>query len=144
MTRMAVLAFSLAAASAPLSALAQDRSKPARPDEIQDLLRKQRRASIERRVGWGLTGAGLAGIATGGIVLGFGLDRGSWSDVYPVVVTGSVSLALGGLMFVPGIVLALHGQERLTEAEWRLRQLGVLPTLAAGPGGLVIGARGTF
>ena len=135
-------ALSLLAFAAPASA--QERSRPSRPDEVVDLLRAQRRASIERRVGWGLSGAGLAIAAAGAVVLGYGLDRGTWNDVTAVIVSGSVLSSVGGAMLIPGVVLALHGQEKLTDAEWRLKQLGVLPTLAFGPSGVWLGARLVF
>lgn len=114
-------------------------AKPIQPDP--HVLRVRRRvARTERAVGLGLAALGIAGVASGGALLGMAgqqpYDQGAAYERY-----GWLSVVSGAVLIVPGVVLAVVGQNALTDADWRLRLLAgtfVTPT----PGGGAIAGFG--
>ena len=113
-------------------------------DDAKQTLERYRSARSERLAGWVLTGLGLASVAAGVAVLAYGLEYGSYNQLYDVVTGGAVSLAVGVATAVPGIALSLHGQQRLSDAEWKLRGLLGMPFVTPIAGGAVAGATFRF
>ena len=138
---------------APLDAHAAPATRPLRlgaipsalqTEEGQLLLRSYRSARVERRTGWALTGVGLSAMAAGVAVLAYGLEYGLYNQIFDVVLSGSLSLAVGAALAITGATLSVHGQDRLTEAEWRLRGLVVVPMVVPLRDGVAAGARFRF
>ena len=98
-----------------------------------------RSARIQRDLGWGLAGTGVAAIACGiaTVVFGFHDERGYTQGVVDVT-AGAATTAVGLALAIPGVVLALRGQDRIADALW----LRTVVTPAAG--GVVGGLRISF
>jgi hypothetical protein len=102
------------------------------PVDVARLQLRYRSARIQRDLGWGLAALGLALAAAGSTTAVYG----AYQDGYNVagLITG-VSLAAAGAAFIiPGIVLALRGQDAMTDVGWRMRAVPLLAPLRSGPG----------
>jgi hypothetical protein len=119
---------------------------PAASSTVADALRARRRiALLERNLGWGLSGVGFVGLACGGVLFvtsyasDVRFDEGATSRT-----SGLIAIGAGIGFLIPGVILAVVGQRRLTEIDWRLREVIVAPTVAAIPGGAALGVSGRF
>lgn len=123
--------------------------RPARADapsqaELAAKLKQSLRvAVIERDLGWGLAGVGLAATAAGAVLLGTSgqasYDQGATRSTYGLIV-----LAAGAAHLIPGVVLAVVGQTRMTDLDWRLKAIASAPFVAPTRGGLTLGASFRF
>ena len=123
-----------------LPARAEERPKPT-PAE---LLRASRVGAVaERNTGWALAGAGLALAFSGSVALGVGLGGGSrFNEGAALETSGIAVLSSSLLLLIPGVVLAVHGQDRLSDIDWRLRAIagaGFAAPLRGG--GFLVGAK---
>ena len=101
---------------------------------------------LERDIGWALAGVGF-GLATSGcIALGLGLGGSArFNEGATLETTGIAALATSVSLLIPGIVLAVHGQDRLAEIDWRLRGFsGAVFVAPLRGGGLVAGLTVAF
>ncbi len=109
--------------------------------EQAQLTLQVRSARFQRNLGWGLAAVGFGLLAAGAVATGFGIDDATQSyDQHVVEVLAGVGTMAVGLAFaIPGMVLALRGQNAMTDATWRLRAIA-----APVPSGGMVGARLLF
>ncbi|MSP63633.1 MAG: hypothetical protein EXR72_25470 [Myxococcales bacterium] len=110
---------------------AQDRDK---------LAARYRGARLQRDLGWGLAGLGMALGGTGALTTVYG----AYMDGYDVagLVAGVAITAVGAALAIPGIVLALRGQDGMTDVRWRMKAFGV--AVAPLQGGAIAALRFVF
>lgn len=125
------------------------------PDSLEALTARRRHAAIERNIGWGLAGAGMATAAVGVTLLGssrvasLGYEEGAAYQL-----GGVLALSVGVLVLIPGVVLGLHGENAISDADGRLGALKqarvssprihLTPLFAWLPGGAFAGAHLRF
>ena len=87
------------------------------PDE--KLAQRLRAARIQRNIGWGLAGVGIAALVAGAGTIAFGFhDERGFSQGVIDVIAGGATVAAGLALALPGVVLAMRGQEGITEVLW--------------------------
>lgn len=112
---------------------------PSQAEQTAKLQQGLRVAVLERDLGWGLAGLGLAATAAGAVLLGTS-GRASYDQGATNQTNGLITLGAGLATLIPGVVLALVGQTRMTDLDWRLKALAATPFIAPTRGGLALGA----
>jgi hypothetical protein len=103
-----------------------DSQAPARVDPLQ-LERAYSRARTARNVGLGLAGPGVALSILGGVVLIFTSRAQQIFTQSSQIIGGTIALAGGLALAVPGIYFWTTGQDDMDTVVWRRRQLTSSP-----------------
>jgi hypothetical protein len=139
-------ALALCLVAALLLGGAPARADEPRPVELARLLARQRTARIERNVGWALSFVGVAAAVFGAAMLVYthGFGSAPATDGQLESTGGAAALGAGLLLLVPATVLAVHGQQVMSDVGWRLRALHATAFIAPLADGAVAGARLRF
>ena len=90
-----------------------------------------RKARVQRNLGWAFEAAGTVGLVAGAacVIFAFTDDRESYQGHLFAATTGLITAVVGALLLIPGVVLAIRGQEHMAAARFRLTPLlGPSPT----------------
>ena len=112
-------------------------SSPLPPTER--LFEAYRKARLQRNLGWAFETAGTVGLVAGAacVIFAFTDDRETYQSHLFVATTGLITAVVGALLLIPGVVLAIRGQEQMAAARFRLTPfLG--PSAKGGGAGLLL------